>query len=279
MKKVIFLCYLLTIPILTANANNQKLKVTVSLAPLKSMAEAIGGNLVAVSTFIPHDQNPHSFKPTPKDLVGMRNCELFLVVGVNFEKIVVNKLAGMYPKLSIVDLSLNVIDKKEVLHDPHIWLSITNLKIMAQNVCNAMCTSTPSNSKIYQQNLQNYLQKLTDLQIKIKKTLLSCKGNTFFVYHPAFGYFAKDYGLKQMAIEIDGKSPSPRQLIKIIKQAKKKAVKVIFVQPQFRDKPAKIIAKRIGGKVERIDPLAENPLQVIIKAVECISGKKVAQKK
>ena len=129
---------------------------------------------------------------------------------------------------------------------------------MAGSIATALAEADPTNSAAYQQNFKNVSKELTSLEKELKGTLAPFKGQSFFVFHPAFGYFAHAFDLHQEAVEIEGKSPTLRQLHKLIAQAKKEKVKVIFVQPQFDRKNAATIAQAIGGKVAALDPLAEN---------------------
>ncbi|MCK5723282.1 MAG: zinc ABC transporter substrate-binding protein, partial [Gammaproteobacteria bacterium] len=80
----------------------------------------------------------------------------------------------------------------------------------------------------------------------------------FMVFHPSWGYFADTYGLKQVAVEIEGKNPKPSQLKELIEHAKEQGIKIIFVQPQFSSKSAKLVAREIGGRVAVADPLAQD---------------------
>ena len=78
------------------------------------------------------------------------------------------------------------------------------------------------------------------------------------VFHPYWGYFAGDYGLHQVPVEIEGKDPKPAQLKGLIEHAKRKHIKIIFVQPQFSTRSADLVAKEIGGQVIFADPLASD---------------------
>jgi zinc transport system substrate-binding protein len=92
------------------------------------------------------------------------------------------------------------------------------------------------------------------------------------VFHPAWGYFLSHYGLKQLPIEIEGKSPKPRELIQIIKKAKAQHVKAIFTQPEFSDKSAQIIAKELNIKVIKASPLAKDWAKNLLKLARAIAG-------
>jgi zinc transport system substrate-binding protein len=131
---------------------------------------------------------------------------------------------------------------------------------MAANMATALKEADPANAAVYQQNLQAVSKTLTSLHEELKAMLDPFSGQTFLVYHPAFGYFAKAYGLRQEAVEMEGKSPTPKQLYDLISKAKQEKANVIFVQPQFDRKNAETIAQAIGGKVAALDPMAEDVL-------------------
>lgn len=140
--------------------------------------------------------------------------------------------------------------------DPHVWLDPRLVKIQANTIADALIKKYPKNKALYKKNLKDFQKKLTALNKEIETLLKDKKGKKFLVYHPAWGYFANRYGLKQEAIEIEGKEPKPKALQEIINEAKEDGVHVIFVQPQFSQKAAKVIASQINGKVVAMDPLA-----------------------
>ncbi|MAS95559.1 MAG: hypothetical protein CMO55_20350 [Verrucomicrobiales bacterium] len=112
-----------------------------------------------------------------------------------------------------------------------------------------------------QKNSESLVKSITDTDKELAKTLAPLRGEAFYVYHGAFGYFADAYGLKQIPVEINGRSPEPKRLTALIKQAQSDEVKVIFVQPQFDQTSARSLADSIGGSVVSIDPLAKDPVQ------------------
>jgi zinc transport system substrate-binding protein len=152
-------------------------------------------------------------------------------------------------------------DDESQYQDVHVWMSPANNLIIAQNICKALQTADPANSAFYTANLNKFSEKLLALDEKLKQLLAPHKGKTFLVYHPAFGYFGKHYGLIQEAVETGGKSPSPKHLEQLINEAKKDNVKIIFVQPQFNEKYADIVAKAVGAKIVRIDPQLPDVLE------------------
>lgn len=133
-----------------------------------------------------------------------------------------------------------------------------NLQLMAADMARAMIAHDPAHSVSYEKNLAATTVILEQLHQKIEQELAPHQGASFYVFHPAFGYFAQTYHLRQQAIETGGKSPTPRQLFSLIAQAKKNKARVIFVQPQFDPKSAQAVANAINGEVVPLDALAED---------------------
>lgn len=142
--------------------------------------------------------------------------------------------------------------------DPHVWLSPPLLQAQSRRIAGALAKADPAHARDYARNQRALSEKLDSLDARIKKRLEPYRGRAFYVYHPAFGYFADRYGLRQEVVEMDGKSPAPRQLADYIRRAKADGVKTVFIQPQFDPKNAGVIAQSIGGKVETLDDLARD---------------------
>lgn len=142
--------------------------------------------------------------------------------------------------------------------DPHIWTSPANAKIMVEDVYEGLAKIDPVNKTYYAQNRDTYLKELDALDARIREKLEGKKERNFMVYHPSWGYFAADYNLTMIPVEIEGKEPSAQDLAKVISLAKEKQVKVIFVQPQFSTGSAQSVAEEIGGEVVAVDPLAKD---------------------
>ncbi|MEN8258887.1 MAG: zinc ABC transporter substrate-binding protein, partial [Thermodesulfobacteriota bacterium] len=142
---------------------------------------------------------------------------------------------------------------------------------MATNIAATLSHAAPDNQHQFQKNLALFLERLTRLETDVRLTFEPFEGRSFLVFHPSFGYFADSFNLVQEAVEIEGKSPSPRQLAAIIKMARKKDIRVIFVQPQFDKRAAKSIAEAIGGQVLTMDPLAANLFENLREMAEKIA--------
>ncbi len=146
-------------------------------------------------------------------------------------------------------------------NDPHIWMNPLLVKKQAQNICDALIALVPEDEELFRSNLHLFQRDLDLLDQKIASVLQPLRGDTIFVFHPVFGYFADAYGLRQLAVERGGKTPKGRDLVSFIQLAKKNSVRVIFVQPQFDQRVALKIASAINGVVVPLDPLAQDYIE------------------
>jgi zinc transport system substrate-binding protein len=144
--------------------------------------------------------------------------------------------------------------------DPHIWLDPALVKIQAANIRDGLSAVDPEGTDVYARNTAAFLQELDELDREIRDILapIPADRRTFLVFHPSWGYFARAYGLTQAPIEVDGKEPSPRDMARIIAMGRETGARVVFVQPQFSQKSASVIAAQIDARVVRLDPLAED---------------------
>lgn len=158
-------------------------------------------------------------------------------------------------------------------NDPHSWVSPANVKIMAKNIYDALVKVDSKNSSYYKTNYEKFLNEIKDTDRKIKKILIDVEtGSKFLVFHPSWGYFARDYGLTQVAIEVEGKEPKPKMLSKIIDYAKKENIKAVFTQLEFSDKSSRAIAAELNVKVIKETPLAADWSNNLIKMANAIAN-------
>jgi len=250
--------------------------VTVSIAPQKYFVEQIAKGLVNVNVMVEPGSSPHTYEPKPSQMKQLAHSDVYFRVGDGFENAWIPKFQSINPKMLIVDTAKDVTkiamvehhhegENKQTHHedddddgglDPHIWLDPLLVKIQAKTIFETLSTLYPLHVKEFSANYEAFLLSLDNLDATIKSTLSGLQNRKFIVFHPSFGYFAKRYGLEQIAIEMSGKEPKPSELAMIIKEAKEEGAKVVFIAPQFSQKSAQTIAKQIGGKTVVIDPLA-----------------------
>jgi zinc transport system substrate-binding protein len=280
--KGMFICGLVCLLIGTMRvvpAASALTRVFVSIAPQKYFVQKIGRDLVAVSVLVPAGADPHTYEPKPKQMTALSKSAVYFAVGVDFEKVWLKKIAAINPKMPIVHTDEGIEKRlmpdhthrqeprqsqnKDVHHqkgtpDPHIWLSPALVKHQADHILSGLIRVDPKNEKQYRKNQAVFLKELDALDGELKNWFADRKGEPFMVIHPSWGYFAQDFGLRQIPIEVEGKDPKPAQLQSLIHTAREQGIKVVFVQPQFSAKSAEMISREIGGKIVFVDPLAEN---------------------
>jgi len=266
------------------------INIMVSILPEKTFVKTIGGSKVHVALMVLPGNSPHTYEPKPSQMKEIAGADLYFAIGVEFEKVWLPKFKNLNGKMQVIDVTKGIhkLAMQSHLHDhkaenhqtehksldPHVWTSPANVEIIAQNIYAALAKADPDNAHYYQQNFKIFLKKIneTDRQIKsiLKKTP---KGTKFMVFHPSWGYFAHEYDLVQLPVEIEGKSPKPRELINLIKEAKAEKIKAIFTQPEFSDTVAKIMASELGIKVIKVSPMSEKWSENLLTIAHAIAGK------
>ena len=251
------------------------LKVFVPIPPLKSLAEAVGGSRVVVSVLVPPGADPHTFEPKPRQMTELARARAYFALGMPFEEILLSRIARTTPSLKVlrVDRGIPRIPMEGPSHeeeeaqeghhheeglDPHVWLSPRNGLVLVQNLRDDLCALDPAGAGTYRRNAQALSDRIRALDRDLTSLFAPRKGMTLLVFHPAWGYFCRDYGLVQLAVEAEGKEPKPAQMKALIDQGRERKVKVLFVQPQISSKSAATLAKALNARVVKADPLAED---------------------
>ncbi|MDD3406911.1 MAG: zinc ABC transporter substrate-binding protein [Methanomicrobium sp.] len=255
--------------------NTTKITVSVSILPEEEFAKAVGGSLVNVNVMIPPGSSPHTYELTPGQLKSLAKTDLYAMTGsgIEFELAWMEKIKGVSPDMKVINCSsgIELISGPKGGTDPHIWLSPSNAKIMAENICDGLIEISPENEQYFLKNLGEYKNKLDVLDTKIRNELSGREGETILVYHPAWSYFAGDYSLNVMSVENEGKEPGPAELLEIIRTAREKGIKVIFASPEQSTKSAEVIAEEINGTVVFIGTLPKNYLLNMESAAEAFA--------
>ncbi len=263
MKKLIIILILITTSIFA------KLNVVVSIQPQVEFVNKIGGDKVDTTLMVLPGKSPHTYEPKASQMKAISRADLYLSIGVEFEKAWLDRFKDQNKNLVVFDTSKDI---NKTASNPHIWLNPINVKQIAKNTYQALSQLDSNNTEYYKKNLDNYLIELDNLDKNITQILKDVpKGSSVMVFHPAWGYFLNQYHLKEIPIEIEGKSPKPRELIKIIKKAKSEHIRAIFTQPEFSDKSAKIIAKELNIKVIKVSPLAKDYEKNLLKLANAIA--------
>lgn len=253
------------------------LPVYASVPPITALAEAVGGPRVDAHSLLRPGENPVTFSPTPRQLARLADSRLFITVGLPFEKVWLPRIRQLSKGLQVLDLrtGLHLLPLPEHRHaagdphtgdepDPHVWTDPVALIHMSETLRDALIRLDPEHAEEYRQRQATLAARLQGLDRALRTRLAPLKNRDFLVFHPAWGYFARRYGLHQLAIEHEGKQGGARWMAELIERARSGDIRVIVVQPQFDQRLARQIAQAIGGRVVSVDPLApdiENSLQ------------------
>lgn len=273
MRRIARLLFLVvTISAAIVFAGEEKITVAVSLQPYATLVKMVGGPYVNVITLLPPGADPHNFEPKPAVIKAFSLAQVYFSDGSGLDKVWLPRFLAANKNVDVVDISKYIEwmkaehdsheinghhhDEDEI--DPHVWTSPYRVKYLAQNIFHALKRLDPEHEIFYINQIQQVQNQLTAVARKLKETVITMPVNrrSFIVFHPSYGYLAKDFGLKQYAIEVNGKEPKPRDLANLIKMGRKNGIKAVFVQPEFSKRAAETIAKDLGAVVVETDPLA-----------------------
>lgn len=265
-----------------AHCAGEKMMTVVSIMPQKYFVRKIGGEHVRVKAMVRPGASPATYEPTPVQMVKLTEAEVYFAIGVPFENSWLPKINEINPEIKLVkthkgvgklpvQVKQNQKENTQGILDPHIWLSPALVRIQAENIRDGLIRADPKNKKDYMRNFAAFAREINEVDEKLLQMFCDNPGkNRFMVFHPSWGYLARSYGLRQLAIERGGKSPGPRLLSAMVQEAKDMGIETVFVQPQFSAKSARVIADEINGEVVKIDPLAEDWEKNLLQAAEKI---------
>jgi zinc transport system substrate-binding protein len=283
----------------TKEAPIGRLRVAVSIPPQKYFVERIGGELVEVTTMVPPGADPHTYEPRPSRMASLSGAMLYFSMGMEFESVWLARFRNVSKGMKVIPMHEGLErmamaddahghdqDEEEGhadeghaeeghgvgLPDPHVWLSPPLVRVMAFNILEALVREDPENAGEYRKNYAAFCQEVSKLDAGILEFLAlnDVLGREFLVFHPSFGYFARHYGLQQTVIEAGGKEPGPAELVGLIEHVRERGLKTVFVEPQFSEKSARVVARAINGSVVQLNPLAADwadNMWVVVRAV------------
>lgn len=250
--------------------SDSKLQVSVSIPPVKTFVERIAGDLVDVNIMVKPGDNPAIYEPKPQQLVELKRSAAYFRIHVPFENAWMARFAQANPEMLIVDFTMGIdlVPIEDHQHDdaveqangktldPHIWLSPHLVKQIAEIIHEALANLDPEHEVEYGRNLTEFLDEINVLDAQLREILTGIENRKFIVFHPSWGYFARDYDLEMIAIESGGDEPSPAELLQIIAEAREMRARIIIAQPEFSTRAVEVIAEQIGAEVVTISPLA-----------------------
>ncbi|MCD8029416.1 MAG: zinc ABC transporter substrate-binding protein [Bacteroides sp.] len=258
---------------------NDKPVIMVTIEPLRYFTEAIVGDKFTVVSMVPKGMSPETYDPTPQQMVDLGNSIAYFRIGyIGFEQTWMERITDNVPHIQVFDMSegVDLIYEAEYEHnghvhiggvEPHIWNSAINAQIIASNILFSLTTFDKDNEAYYMSRFDTLCHFIDRTDYMVRELLETENSDkAFMIYHPALSYYARDYGLRQISIEENGKEPSPAHMKELIDLCRKEEVHTIFVQPEFDTRNAEVIARQTNTRVVPINPLSydwqEEMLQV-----------------
>lgn len=257
-----------------------------SVPPQAYFVERLGGEHVRVEVMVPPGTSPDTYEPTPQQVLALARARLYVAVGhpdLTFETAHLGRLLEERPGLPVVDMAegMAFLPLEEPGHehgesDPHVWVAPALVRVAADNIARALAAADPEHAAVYRENVRRFEADIETLDRFIHSRLDGLPRRRFWVYHPAWGYFAAEYGLEQVALEEEGKEAGTARLVELLETARREEVRTFFVQQGFSDKSARLIAEEIGARLVVLDPLAydwlDNLRRVTQALEEALSG-------
>jgi zinc transport system substrate-binding protein len=278
-------------------SGREKIRVTVSILPQQYFVRRIAADKAVINVMIPPGHSPATYEPTPQQVKELSGSRIYFRIGhIAFEKAWMGHIEAANPGMKIVDTSKGVQllridpghaaghhaeevspgeaarDHEHTGVDPHIWLSPEAVKVQAKNILDCFLEFDPENRNFYEEQCAAFCADINRLNEELHAVVKNLRGKKIMVFHPAWGYLARDLGLLQIPIEVEGKEPNPADLKRVIDIAGAEGIRVIFVQRQFATHTAEAIAREIDGKVVVLDPLAPDWLNNMKKIGEILKA-------
>ncbi|TDO03921.1 metal ABC transporter solute-binding protein, Zn/Mn family [Sunxiuqinia elliptica] len=269
MKQLFVFVFILAVAC-TARKTSEKDLVTVSILPQKYIVEKIAGDLVDVQVLVPPGASPSTYSLVPSQMKDLSRSKVWLRIGkIGFEDAWHEKIEQGNPDLKVFDTSRMAewIAAEEEVHgdhvhlhgiDPHIWMSPEEVEQVAELTYQALADLYPDKSAAFNANFEAFRSEIDVLDEDLIRQFDGLENRKFIIFHPALTYLARDYGLEQVSLEIDGKEPSAKHMSQLVKTAKDEGIRVVFIQKEFDQENARQLAEELDGEVVQIDPLNEN---------------------
>jgi len=264
--------------------------VSVSILPQKYFVEQIAGDLLQINVLVPPGSSPHNYSVLPSQMKDLAKSKIWLQIGLlTFEDVWNDKFAEINKDLVIVNCSEGIdpiagSECEEEGHDhehhhaeafdPHIWLAPADVKIIAKNTLTALKAGFPEHATNFEDNYGRFVSKVDSISQLIEQKLAPLTNRNVLIFHPALGYYARQFKLEQIELELDGKEPSPKHMKNIVDMARERNIKVIFIQKEFDSENALQLSREIGGEVMIIDPLEYDWEKQLVDITEKIASQK-----
>lgn len=250
-------CLLLLLP-----AVSSALKVGATIAPHAHFIEQIGSPHVSVLQMVPTQRLPEMFDPSPRALAAVADLDLYFASGLAGEARWLSRLQSLNGQMTCIGLgdlaeaAPAYEDHTHTAADPHRWTAPAQAAQQVELIRDALIAADPVHTAHYTARAAAYLDSLAALDRELAARLAPFAGRAFLVWHPAWTHFAAAYGLEQLAVEHEGKSPGPRGLIALKRRVAREGLRTLFVQPQNMGPSVSGVARELDVAIDTLDPLA-----------------------
>ncbi|MFT7464275.1 MAG: zinc transport system substrate-binding protein, partial [Pseudohongiellaceae bacterium] len=227
--------------------------VLASVPPLAWFVESLANDWVDVVVLVPPGANPSQHEPSMETMRALAVASLWFKVGhpdFPFEAAWLDRLLGESQSLTVVSAAPEQLSPDA--HDPHVWLSPVVAVDATQRVATALAELLPEHAAVLEQRAAALVARIQDVDRQVTDLLSPYHDQAFFVFHPAWGWFAEHVGIEQVAIEHDHKLPSLFHLSQSISLAQEAGCRAVFVQPQFSATAAQEVAAAVGAEIVTI---------------------------
>jgi zinc transport system substrate-binding protein len=269
--------------------------ITVTIEPQKYFVEQLVDSLFEIEVMVPVGVSPETYDPSPRQMATLARSNAYFYIGqLGFNVLWLDKIRANNPQLPVFDnnqhialINTHALHENSVLHennrerhlhtgvDPHTWSSPRSARIIVRNMFEALVSLDAEHKEMYQQRLVQLETEITRTDSILSALFAQAETKSFIIYHPALTYLARDYGLTQYCIEMDGKEPSSAAIKQLIATAKATKIQVVFIQEEFDKKNASLIAEETGCKLLTINPLSYHWSHELICVAQAIAGKQV----
>jgi zinc transport system substrate-binding protein len=256
-KHVLVYLFLISLLLPGACERPAEADICVSIPPQAYLVKRIIGDEQTIGIMIPPGSAPPTYSPTPSQIRDLHNCKLYVKLGhpdFLFEKKHIDPYLKKHANLRVV----NMADSLDIIPgDVHIWLSPAYMRIAARRIYAALKEVYPDRQDELRQNYLLLSEDINTLDKDLQKIFRGREGTEFLSMHPSWTYFARDYGLKQLSVHEENKSPSVKQLTELIDHASEAGIDVIFVQKEFAFQQTDVLARELNARVLVLNPLSE----------------------
>ncbi|CAN8140002.1 Manganese-binding lipoprotein MntA [uncultured Thiomicrorhabdus sp.] len=237
-----------------------QLKVTATTGMIADLVENIAQDKADVQALMGVGVDPHLYKATQGDIRKLSRADIIFYNGLHLE----GKLQPIFDKMArkktVIAVSESIPENRLIaydkLHDPHIWFDVSLWQEAAKKVTQSLAQKDSKNAVFYQNNLQAYLQKLTDLNAWVKSEMAKVpeQNRVLITAHDAFGYFGKAYGLEVMGLQ--GISTAGEFGLQDIKQLKdtivSRGIQAVFVESSVSPKFIESLVKGVQAEGKKL---------------------------